>query len=370
MKRLAEEMVQEGKARDEKGELFHPVMAEPMVMAFFGAPDALYEVLAERPIVALNLIMTNKALEAFWNQFEGVWIAWIDMLVEKEMSSYAKEIYPFFIVQNHRLASQRRKDNTPLPLAEMPELVDFKHGKERGFYLSYLNHVLDNPGDVGEYYVIYHDSVTQLYMDLLDQVDEVYKVYQQELYTNRLRRDYLKITIGTSLFATQYTDCIVLIGAISFQLFDEDYQLSALRRDMPKIMDHLGSLADERGTSDVLDKAQSLAHRLSLLIGDETLVLDKLKILKLDKSTAAPYRSLLYDREQGLFNTPEKQRALFVKLINDIPELDELANARKERLINKYGEEMPLSCARCGQETMHVDPLSKIAFCDTHCYKK
>ena len=42
------EIVREGKRRNEKGQPLYPVIYEPAVLAFFGAPEALVEVLMER----------------------------------------------------------------------------------------------------------------------------------------------------------------------------------------------------------------------------------------------------------------------------------------------------------------------------------
>jgi len=108
MKRIGEfeqaviEIVDEGKAKNEKGELLYQVMMEPLVMTFFGAPDALYEVMTERPIMLLSLIQTNKALEAFWKRFEGIWIRMIDNILEREVNRRFADTYSFFAIANHR----------------------------------------------------------------------------------------------------------------------------------------------------------------------------------------------------------------------------------------------------------------------------
>ena len=70
---------------------------------FFNATDALLDVLKKRPLLLLNLIQVNKAMYAFWNRVNGLWVVLADSL----MASVAEDdawvhVYAFYVLQARR----------------------------------------------------------------------------------------------------------------------------------------------------------------------------------------------------------------------------------------------------------------------------
>lgn len=331
------EIVREGKARDEEGNLIHPVMQEPAVMAFFGAPDALFDVLRERPLLVLNLLQVNKALEVFWNRFEGIWPLLIDFFVEKEMGAYAADIYPFIVFQQHKKYARRDA---------MFVGSQCESGGLRAMRLE-----MQQEASSSVLYVVYYDAFTRLYIDFLHAVDMDEKWhYHLSQYFNR-DDDY-----GNKMTIAAYTDCFVIGMSRGTPIDAIAYNTNRLEQTFSLIV-RIYNLSE---------KARGLLVKLRALIkgGDAP---DAPVLLKLDKSTAAPYRTLLYDKGQGLFKTPLEQKDFFVSVLRDlmsnIPSMDRREDA--DVLIVKYGT--PLRCAFCHCETHSVDPLLMRAFCTESC---
>ena len=177
---LVIEIVEESKAKDTDGTPLYPVMHEPIVLGFFGAPDALLEVLKDRPIAMLNLLQTNKVLEEFWNQFERAWILWTDMLIENEMGTYVAEIYAFFVVHHHR-----KWEDAPIDA----NFIGYRNNttEKNDLYFSYINTMSIKGVSDHVFYVVYHDELTRLVMAIVEELKDF--PYQLDLQEDRLRSD-------------------------------------------------------------------------------------------------------------------------------------------------------------------------------------
>jgi len=92
---------------------------------------------------------------------------------------------------------------------------------------------------------------------------------------------------------------------------------------------------------------------------------EKPEPIALDKHTAAPYRTLLYDSVQGLLKTPQEQKAFFKRVLYNLTEID---RDWKAGVIRKYGQ--PLVCAVCSSLTHSVDSVLMRAFCSETCHSE
>lgn len=363
------EIVEEGKAKDEKGAPLYPVMQEPLVIALFGAADALLEVLKERPIVVLNSLQVNKPLEAFLNRFENLWTLLIDVLVEREMGAYAADIYPFIVVQKHRLALERDKQQQTVRASFM-SACDRGDGS-RPFLINYLSTCTQQVNPV--FYVSHHDSLTRLFMALLDRIQAVrgFMGVGFSVPTGGMARFYIRPKrSGDNDDGREFAEVALFPGCCVFaqqpgQSIEFEYSLDDMLASLLRIRRNLAksfSIDYEYITQvhrEALAELKQLTTNLIKLL-DEGATIEPLILLKLDKNTAQPYRTLLYDSAQGLVKTWEAQKNFFISILKYLRLV-----SSKEELIEKYGQ--PLQCALCHCETHSVDPLLMRAFCSNQC---
>ena len=385
------EIVEEGKAKDTNGEPLYPVMYEPFVMALFGAPEALFDALKERPIVILNLLQTNKALNSFWNRFNEIWVLMIDYLVEKEWPTpLSADIYPFFAVTNHRIHETTKRLFRNVDEHRIAGFMErnrhtglLKRGTRTGRFDLDFNET---------YSITYYDPVTKLVIEILQRILGLADFFHQPIATRPYLNEYLdKIKV----YSFTYFVCL----GDGFLMGKDDtrsprYDLEYTQRLAEKLTEEYdiyvhGPLASneveiaiepreiwrERELVGVfpLRVAESLAEVKRLLSrlggmlrrhfeGSAPITDPIPKPMPLDANTARPFRDLLYHKEQGLYNTPEKQKTLFIALLKEIA-----VNYDYEEVIEKYGEEMPLTCAFCHTQTQLVDPLLMRVFCTQTC---
>lgn len=70
------------------------------VLFVFSQVDELVKLLASRPILVINLMLTTKPMyELFSARIPGLWILLLDQLVDSELGGYAALVYPFFICE-------------------------------------------------------------------------------------------------------------------------------------------------------------------------------------------------------------------------------------------------------------------------------
>jgi len=357
------EIVEQGKAKDEKGAPLYPVMQEPLLIAMFGAAPALLEVFKERPIMVLSLLQVNKPLEVFLNRFENLWTLLIDALVEREMGAYAADIYPFIVVQKHRLALERDKEQQRVRASFM-----CARGGDgsRPFLIEYLS-MRKQPVVDPVFYVAHHDSLTRLFMALLDRIQAVrsFMGIGFSVPIGGMAMFYIRPKIGEGGYdddTRQYAEVALFPGCCVFaqkpgQCIEFEYSLDQMRASLSRIQRSLAnsfsidySYIRESHREILAELKQLTTNLIKLLDEGATPESPITPLLELDKNTARPYRMLLYDSEQGLLKTWEAQKNFFISILKYLRLV-----SSKEALIEKYGQ--PLHCALCHCETSSVVPL-------------
>jgi len=306
--------------------------------------------------LVLNLLQANKALEAFWNRFERVWILWTDMLIEKEMGTYESEIYPFFVVQQHRMGLLDDGGDFPVEanFIDPERHFMFPSGTKRHFFTEYIN-----TGGTGAFdpvfYVVYYDTLTQLFVEFIRKLSGFYRLKQ---HARRLLSKYVSAQREYRPYFASFSDCFLINQPQNTSLDWLGYRSRVLGKGLSEITEKVRHSAIH---DKPLAEIESLLSKLTALL-EEGGIPEKPVPILLDKSTVAPYRTLLYDREQGLLKTPQEQRAFFVSVLRNRIEDNPLDRGT---LVEKYGQ--PLTCAICHCETQQVDPLLMRAFCTESC---
>ena len=327
-------MVEEGKTRDKCGNLIHPVMHEPIVLGFFGAPEALFDALWDKPLLVLTLLRTNKALASFFSNYQDVWRLWTNMLIEKEMGVEAAEIYPFFVIQEHR--------QTGLDLADIQFMVKRTGDQSYGFKFAPLNRTWKGPYRP-PFYIVYYDPLTKLYVEFLNKLPDLF-------IKNRSLSEYLGVNSLEGPIVVSFLDCFLIASENNILPVLGAYNLDSMRETLAEITKTLD-------TESLLVLAQDLSRLIEK--GERP---PKPELIKLDKQSARLYETLLYDKEQGLLKTPQDQKTFFINVLEN---MSLGATEEKKALIIKYGQ--PLNCAFCHCETHSVDPLLMRAFCTETC---
>lgn len=343
--------------KDEAGHYVHPLMNEtnPMILTFFRARDALLDVLKNRPVLFLNLLRTNKTLATFWQEVEAkIWILLLDHLVEMETSSYVADIYPFFVIQNKRLYQELEKnydDPTQVVNVENKVFLRLNPGNNTPVVMNTL--IIGFP-EGKKYYIVYYAPVTQFFITILRFVEL------------RLTKSALNVWIALRYYLNTKTQvrnthviCMADCFLVEESIIDANgnvpfsYDLADMKQTLEII-----KVGEARHNKVLLKLVNDLLEYLDLTSG---LIIEHPRPVLLDKNTAKPYRDLLFDIDQGLYNTPEKQKQLFLSTLGEVSD-------DKAYVIAKYGQ--PLQCSVCRKETNHVDPLLMKAFCNDACRRQ
>lgn len=356
---MSSDIVEMGKEKDAYGKPLYPVMNEPFIMTLFGASDALFKVLNEQPLLLLNLLQTNKALNKFMHHVEGLWPLLIDMVLEKTMGSYVSDIYPFFVVQMYR--TQKRSWDSD-EIGEKPHVLPDFIGRRktntqyRPLYISYTDRC-ENPNNP-VYYVVYYDEVTRLFMDLLAVTHPAIDLWP---FASR----YIKMS--TNFCVASFVDCfLIAVSADDNTIPSISYDVEVLREGVITMVERVDKRQIELDDKHpdmyscelaACHEAKKLGTKLTRRVTEEGEVSDAPVLMKLDKSTAQQYRTLLYDKEQGLLKKSQAQKDFYVRILDDL--------ADDTEIITKDGQ--PLKCVICHSETHLVDPIHRVALCHEKC---
>lgn len=337
---VSRDIVETSKEKDAYGNLHYP-----LVIALFGTPNTLHE----RPLLLINTLQTNKALNKFINQFDGLWPLLTDIVLEKKMGTYVSEIYPFLAVQQYREKKRTWEENE---IGTKPEVLpDFIGGRKdekqnTPVYVYYADHRSKKPVDP-IYYVVYYDEVTRLFMDLLAVMDTMLSFASQ----------YIKMTNKFSV--ASFVDCFLI--AVSDQprvSYDIDVLREAIMTTAEKVTKQEIELEDNDPDMYCYEiaacqKAKKLCAELIKRVIEEGEIPDAPVLMKLDKNTAQQYRTLLYDKEQGLLKNPKAQKDFYVRVVASLGD------------DTGYGQ--ALKCVVCLSETHLVDPIHSVALCHENC---
>lgn len=344
LEQAVEEIVREGKRKNEKGQPLYPVVHEPAVLVFFGAPEALFEVLLDRPLLVLNLLQTNKALQSFFAHFPRIWIQLSDALIEKSMGSYAAEIYPFFEIQ---------WEKEDLGLDRKVMFIDIKKRGVRyhQFYLKdtpmTYNEEWEDPEELQSlifYAVKPDDTWLSDYVEMLNLFDK-----------GRYGGVRTALPVTNTTFWSMFSDFLVLVQKGAEQQLSPPryYEVGRVREEIDKIV---VAHSWRYGHSSINYLADKLMDMLS-----NTVSLATPPIVKLDEKSVAEYRTQLYG-EKGLYPTSEAQKIFFFRIVRALSDIE-----TKDEMIRQYGDAFTFNCLVCKQETELVDPQLLHAFCGASC---
>lgn len=328
------EIIEEGRKKDEQDEYVYPVIYEPSVFAFFHAKEALFDALMNRPIMVLNLIQTNKALQSLWNKFPRIWIILTDALIEKAMGSYAAVVYPF-------MAVAWEKENPGVEGKVM--FIDGKNG--------------------GKYNQFFLKNVILSY----DKNDNTEAPLPLTFYiiprTDTLRRYFLKLHSGRYL--SRITDSVVRYASFStgpglLIVKGDDRILNLTMETLKNDLMWPMRLIDAMSWKEK-DELVEMIALVDIEIPQRRLFGEP-PLTKLDETSVAEYRTELYEK---IYATPSAQKKFFIRVLQALSDTQSKAS-----MIDQYGHLLPLNCVVCTQETTLVDPLLMRVFCSDLCREK
>lgn len=404
---VAEEILEVVRARDENNVPLHPeIMLEPVAFVLFSTPDALLDVLKNKPLRVLNLIRTNKVVNEVWRNIPGIWPMMLDnLLALEENADHLSKIYPFFMV------AQRRVEELARPLLALntesrrnrawtnPMIVDAKSdGQALLPKFRRPVQVLGRNYRGARYALIYYDVVTQHFMDLLQKLlilNQSFGLGSSSSYFFMIA-NYVGVELehpNTSYalklpdYVAVLSDCFLVTEntEISYHpavmrdslkkiiAFFERHTFSEIALDSPHfVVININHIEAPSSVIKAIMEVKADALRLQKLLTTE-LVMEMSgapppKRLQLDEDMVRPYRDTLFNRENGLYNTPELQQKLFVDVLSALYAhryADEDIAGGKAEFIWRYGSN--LQCSVCKKETEHVDPVLLRAFCSDSC---
>ncbi len=355
LEQTATAIVKESKGRDEKGNLRYAFMQDPLLITMFQAPEALLEILKERPLQLLHLIQTNKALRDFWDRFDGIWILLVDVLIEKEMGAYAADVYPFFVMEDHLASLTANQVVTPN--------ANFV-GRRTYYGYAFRKACLPyNERDGLVFYVIPYDVFAKLYAKL-EETTKLFLGREYSLAGNISIMDYLSLgNFASEVCATRLLNAFLVTAKKEVALATPRYYLSSLISHLDNI-EWVLEFKRERGIilPSLTDEAVGLLPKFRQLVQAPTIGSEKPTPVKLDRNTTKADRDRLYDKEKGLYKTQEQQKAFFISVLAAFAK-----DKTTEQILRDYGELMPLACAVCRNKTHLVERATKTALCSEAC---
>lgn len=338
----------------------YPVLQEPVVRAFFGSTMLLLSALRDKPAMVLSLLENNKELAKFWHHVGGddLWIALTDALVEREMGTYASEIYPVIVVAKHSRS------------IIWPDIF----GTDTHSF-NLVTAVEGQPLPLSRaYYMVYHDSLTRVFLELLRRVVNIRHLAY--FNTSGILRRYLNYP-RYGLHLVEFAD-FFLVDETTRYSYDFKYDMVTMRETvvaMATLMEPflVGEVVAGKGVritksgvddgggdqeiytqelADELRDLQRMVQKLGISLENPARLLEETVPIKLDKYVAIPYRTLLYDERQGIYATHEAQKQYFVSMLADL-----------EHKKKHYG----LHCTICRTETCMIDVSRMRAFCSEAC---
>lgn len=384
LEEVVDEIIEKANTKDEQGRFVYDVMEEePAVVMLFYARFALVEIIRDKPLRFLNLLQTSKKLNDFFGGFKDIWIILLDSFVESYASAYYSEIYPFFLVQNHR--AREHGDTGPMRLAHMMK-TDYKKDLTKVVPVPQSYITLGKLHGGVTYYLVHYDELTKRYVDILQRVRDMRKWMRMPIDFYQ----YLKNYVGEDARLIAYYDYFLVDVAEPALAYDK-LTLYTNFKGVAKIVksfeimqnkDNLGWYNTTRVqgynnqteflTKDALELLQYLQKQVVKLekFIQRTKAVEPIKIVPLDSSTALPYRQMLFDKKEGVYyKTSEEQKKLFFVVLElAYPSEYEYGGALREIFIEKFSA--PFQCVSCHKETQTVDIKRLLPVCSIACREK
>lgn len=391
MKRLRE--VETRVVAQEMVTLANTIDRTEAMLLIFASVDPLLEILKHRPILVINLMLTNKPLLALFSErIPLIWRVLLDQLVANEQGEYAASVYPFFIYEHDAFAQRYQR---------LAEAFDWPE-KTRA-------HILRGPANAnGKEWSLWHNpfywrveaedtSVTILYaQDVLSQYNELMSCfdYLEELlepiiyfssdnypfeydFRKKIEIEWLgdavRVTHNPQSFSPgeillhiftqarrQVEDVAQDLEAFIYHDDPDHADIVLLHFPDPERYNHPYSPDTDRAfprlAGVILDYLKrlstSLLLRLRLLCDFRAEELAELyPPLVLTATSVMPYRQVVF---QVLHPTPEDHRLLLLRILR---ELTSEAHD-KAAMIRDYGR-----CFRCGSVVDQVSPVHLLPHC-------
>lgn len=383
------------------------------------APEVILGMLRDKPLRLINLMRTSKTLMEVLGQIPGLWIVLLEsVLLQETWDDYYVTIYPFVMIQHHReclLLSKfadtlRRVQVLPMEHSTPDIFLPDKAHVQRAISLDALymdSHFRGAP--LRRFGIVAHTTVVQLISEvvLLSKAAEPWINYgfvgspiawlgnarEDELWRwvqDMDTRDFILVMLSKDGDAEPHLKAGALFR------YDEKFIRNWITTagDAVARVSHtpLGEDPDEWydievraetaegekstqfvpfAVAQLMDDIKSRVEQLVWLEKQERtatydpLDLDPTPVVALDETFVLAYRQMLYDPITGIYNTPEKQKAL---LFHELLQISR--NWSKESVIDKYGEPFNFAfCANCEDATCLVSERLGLPFCSDACQK-
>jgi hypothetical protein len=386
------EIVDEARTRDiNQNFVYDELWQDPMTAHFMFAPEALFEVLRDRPLFFLRLLQINKALNKLWSQFPDIWRLMTKQLVEMELNSYMSQVYPFFVVENERFFAHTAYVLNTLDFLGRNKYAIAKFGSlvvrpELGMGLGLFveRQVLQGDKKNEYYYYVPYDDYTRHFVTLLQ--------YLFHFSFNNVHRDMIIHTLASYLgispfqnFLACYLDGFLITPELVKESdgttrFISCTDMAPLLKRLEESMNKFKITATMSGEKTIIRILQGM--RLTSTFEskvvpnpkEELAALKRLpipteltKAVRLDATTIKPF----YEKLSLMYaSTPQGEKTLFLRLLGSFigaPNGLSLTGDDPSKIMKYSSGNNTLPCFTCHTQTLFVDPHLELAFCRAEC---
>lgn len=393
------EIVVEARTRDiNQNFVYSELWQDPMIASFMLAPEALLEVLRDRPVLFLRLLQTNKTLNKLWSQFPEIWRLMTRQLVEMELNSYMSYVYPFFVLENERFVAHTAYASNMIDFMGRDKYAITKNDNlvirpELGMGLGLFvdRQVLEGDKTNRYYYFLPYDEYTRRFVTLLQ--------YLLHFSYDNVHRDMIIRTLASYLgispfhnFLVCYLDGFLITSELVKEsdgtthfipCSDMASLLKRLEESVSKFNINVTTTtmtttgASEKMIIRVLQGMRLTSTFESTVVPnlkEELAILSRLpipteltKAVRLDAMTIRPF----YDKLSVMYaSTLQGEKTLFMRLLSSFiraPSELYLPGDDPSKMIKYSSGKNALQCVTCHTQTVLVDPHLELAFCRAEC---
>lgn len=356
-----------------------PIEMSPMVAHFFSLPiasmlsigvDPWIDIVTERPVALLNLMLAHPLLYEFFSTIPNLWIVLLEQVIRRETSEKFAHGYVFQMVQYHTLFEDGEDARSLL-------LSDCVGNRSRG-HLEWLLGV--SSLDTNDLFESEDKSFTSI-IDLntgnynMDQ-DVIFLPFHRSDTANAKRPRLILVYVRLIRLLYQMDELMQYYGThIDMNALDEYRLFEPLGRNLRKSLvitpidaEHYEVI--HYGRRHVI-ASKERGEQLIALVNEVYRLIDEIAHPEASKLDIQVYRDAIFG-PNGRYNTSEKQRRLFLSELLALTRSRAGTNPSKKAMrrarasvIDDYGHQIP--CAMCSQTTQLVDPYLKLAFCSEKC---